>query len=124
MGVSQSWLWSHQEPSLVEEAEEAKEDGFPLPELPCVLTSTELMPKRATAGSVGFDVYASEDYTISPLSLPTPVRTGVRLDMSAPDVRMRAGPDAIVYGQLQGRSGLAAKGVRVHPGVIDADFRG
>lgn len=124
MGVSQSWLWSHQEPSLVEEAEEAKEDGFPLPELPCVLTSTELMPKRATAGSVGFDVYASEDHTISPLSLPTPVRTGVRLDMSAPDVRMRAGPDAIVYGQLQGRSGLAAKGVRVHPGVIDADFTG
>ena len=78
--------------------------------------SRALWPTCASAiWIVGFDVYASEDHTISPLSLPTPVRTGVRLDMSAPDVRMRAGPDAIVYGQLQGRSGLAAKGVRVHP---------
>jgi dUTP pyrophosphatase len=74
-----------------------------------------LEPTRATSGSAGYDLYASEEVILAPQSRAL-VNTSVSVSI----------PDGF-EGQVRSRSGLAVKnGVIVlnAPGTIDSDYRG
>lgn len=73
------------------------------------------LPKKATDGSAGYDLCASESFTIAPKErklIPTGVKIGLPCGYEA---------------QIRPRSGLALKkGITVlnTPGTIDSDYRG
>jgi dUTP pyrophosphatase len=72
-----------------------------------------VLPRRATPGSVGYDLYAVESVTIAPFSFQK-IRTGIACAI----------PPGC-YGRIAPRSGFAVKqGVSVLAGVIDPDYRG
>lgn len=76
-------------------------------------SSLARLPERATNGSAGYDLYASEDKVI-PARTRALVDTG--LSMCIP---------SSCYGRIAPRSGLAAKfSIDVGAGVIDSDYRG
>ncbi|XP_002156201.1 uncharacterized protein LOC100210261 [Hydra vulgaris] len=76
------------------------------------LKGSAQMPKRATQGSAGFDIFAMEDvYLLKRATVKVP--TGIRMQI----------PDGY-YGQLLSRSSLAAQNITVEGGVIDSDYRG
>ena len=76
------------------------------------LSEGGIAPTQATYGSVGFDLYATERYSLDS-DMPTTVETGVHLQI----------PEGYM-GTIRGRSGLAFQGVNVHLGTIDSDYRG
>lgn len=73
-----------------------------------------VIPTKGTDGSVGYDLYAVEDYTLE-VNKTVLVKTGLQVELP-PHVEMQVRP----------RSGLAKNGVRVGnaPGTIDPDYRG
>lgn len=77
-----------------------------------LLSSSATLPKRATTGSAGYDLYSAEHIDIDPHS-----RTLVHTEISV------AIPEGL-YGQIVIRSSLAMRGLRVEAGVIDSDYRG
>jgi dUTP pyrophosphatase len=76
-----------------------------------VVTSGLPVPKRATKGSAGLDLYANDDVTLIP-GKRFRIPTGLFLEI----------PPSI-YGRIACRSGLAYKGMDVFGGVIDSDYR-
>lgn len=73
-----------------------------------------ILPKRATPGSAGLDIFSLEDVELYPLS-PAIIRTGLGVKI----------PEGF-EGQIRTRSGLGSKGVVVvnAPGTVDSDYRG
>ena len=70
------------------------------------------VPKRATDGSAGYDLYSAEDKILLPGTRKL-VSTGVTMEI----------PDGY-YGQVLPRSGLALRsGLMTMAGVIDSDYR-
>jgi dUTP pyrophosphatase len=81
--------------------------------VPVTLTPDATLPDYATTGAAAMDLHAAERVQIF-YDTPVLVETGVSIALPY-----------FLYGQIQGRSGLALKkGIRVHPGVIDCDYRG
>lgn len=77
------------------------------------LTPTSVLPKRATLGSAGYDLFSDEETHIPPGGRAT-VKLG--LCMSIPKG---------TYGQIAPRSGLALRhGIHVGAGVVDTDYTG
>jgi len=74
------------------------------------------LPRRATPGSTGFDIFAciDEEKTI------TLVGTQPRLIPTGIAIEVPRGYDV----QIRPRSGLSSKGVGVTLGTIDSDYRG
>ena len=70
------------------------------------------LPRRATSGSVGFDVQSSQ-VTVIPAMSQAIVHTG--LAMAVPTG---------MYLRIAPRSSLSMKGINVGAGVVDTDFRG
>jgi dUTP pyrophosphatase len=80
------------------------------------LTSTAILPTRATAGAACFDLYADEQQWLDDMRTRRTVGTGIAIELPPGHV-----------GLVCSRSGLAAKeGIHVlnAPGVIDEDYRG
>ena len=78
-----------------------------------LLSGDATLPTRATTGSAGLDLYASEETSISSGS-----RRVVKTDLSL------AVPMG-TYARIAPRSGLAFKhGIDVCAGVVDSDYRG
>jgi len=74
------------------------------------------LPKRATPGSTGFDIFAciEGDGAIMLMGTqPKPIPSGIAIEVPR-------GYDV----QIRPRSGLSAKGVGVTFGTIDSDYRG
>ena len=74
------------------------------------------LPRRATPGSTGFDIFAciEGDSEIMLMGTQTkPIPTGIAIEVPR-------GYDV----QIRPRSGLSAKGVGVTFGTIDSDYRG
>lgn len=78
-------------------------------------------------GNVGFDIYAVESTEVPPASV-TKVRTGLiiadydsAVSIAESDNLTRA---LTVYPKIEGRSGLASKGVFPVGGIIDPNYRG
>ncbi len=84
-------------------------------DLPVLISGPGADPAYATAGAAGADLRA---FLPEPLTIPAHaqalVPTGIRLAIPVGYV-----------GDVRGRSGLALRHrLRVHPGTIDADYRG
>jgi dUTP pyrophosphatase len=73
------------------------------------------LPKRATPGSTGFDIFACIDE-----GAVTLVGTQPRLIPTGIAIEVPRGYDI----QIRPRSGLSSKGVGVTLGTIDSDYRG
>lgn len=76
------------------------------------LTETAQLPKMATDGSAGYDLYADAEVTIPEFGRAV-VSTGIAVSIDPGKV-----------GLIWPRSGLAVKGVSTDAGVIDSDYRG
>lgn len=80
-----------------------------------LLSPESRVPRRATSGAAGYDLFATEQRLLAPGEWH-PVATGVALEIPRG-----------YEGQIRPRSGLAAKhGITVLnvPGTIDSDYRG
>lgn len=78
-----------------------------------LLNSSAIVPKRATSGSAGMDLSASENTTI-PANKWKAVGTGISIKV----------PNDC-YARIAPRSGLAFKnGLDVFAGVVDSDYTG
>ena len=84
----------------------------PLSLLVAPLVSTAILPSKAHALDAGFDLAIPEPYRLMPQAT-----TAINLGFA---VQIPAG----WYGQVFGRSSVFQRGLAVHPGVIDADYRG
>ncbi len=79
-----------------------------------LLSDTAILPTVATPGEdIGYDLYASEDLEIAPLSLGV-VKTGIAIEFAQP----KAGA------LIKCRSSMAKINASVEGGVIDAGYRG
>jgi dUTP pyrophosphatase len=77
------------------------------------LSPTTQIPTRATPGSAGYDLHATEETTIPP-SERTLIKTGIA-------IKTPLG----TYGRIAPRSGLAVKNsIDVVAGVVDPDYQG
>lgn len=80
----------------------------------CKLDKEAYIPIRSTPFSAGYDLYALEDATITPINGSTLVKTGVSVQI----------PEGY-YGRVAMRSGLAVnEHLAVSAGVIDRDYAG
>lgn len=85
----------------------------PLAILKCKrLHADAVLPERATAGAAGYDMHTVEEAAV-PARGQITVSTG--LAVAIPQGH---------YGRVAPRSSLAAKGIDVGAGVVDADYRG
>ena len=76
------------------------------------LTPRAVMPRKGFAADAGFDLAIPEDH-----ALPPDVTCQIDLEII---LQIPSG----WYGQIFARSSVFRRGLSVHPGVIDADYRG
>lgn len=76
------------------------------------LSMHALLPHKAHASDAGFDLAIPTDHILTPYEQTT-------IDL---EIALQIPPGW--YGQIFGRSSVFQRGVIVHPGVIDADYRG
>ena len=70
------------------------------------------LPCKAHRSDAGFDIYASEDFSISPgMVVRHPMAVKFQIPHGA-------------WLRIEGKSGLGAKGLLVYSGVIDRGYRG
>lgn len=80
------------------------------------LTNTAQLPSKAHVGDLAYDLYSDENVTLPAFST-TKVSTGIAVSFD----------DILGFKvgcKIEGRSGLAAKGIHPVGGVIDSSFRG
>ena len=76
------------------------------------LTTRARMPRKGYAADAGFDLAIPQEH-----ALPPGVARRIDLEIA---LQIPHG----WYGQIFGRSSVFQRGLSVHPGVIDADYRG
>lgn len=77
-----------------------------------------------TNGNNGWDIYAVEDGTIAPGTVGK-IKTGLKLADNIPVASARTPDVALVpFLKIEGRSGLAAKGLFPVGGIVDQCYRG
>jgi len=74
--------------------------------------SNACIPTKGSCGSVGLDLYSTEEVTIAPREYKL-VSTGLVFTLPVG-----------TYGRIAPRSGLSTKGIDVMAGVIDPDYKG
>ena len=68
--------------------------------------------KPSTPSSIAIDIPALNDFSLYPQAVPSRVPTGL------------FGPlPPQTFGLLLGQSSLTSKGITVHPGIIDSDYK-
>ena len=76
------------------------------------MTPRALMPRKGYGADAGFDLAIPEDHALPPGAT---CRIDLEIVLQIPHGW---------YGQIFGRSSVFQRGLSVHPGVIDADYRG
>ena len=79
--------------------------------------SDAILPKAAKEGDIGFDLYAVEDFYLFPQTTGV-IKTGLTL------AGFSDAPHASWFMKVEGRSGLASKGIFPVGGIIDPSYRG
>ena len=82
-----------------------------------------VVPTTAWVGDVGFDLYALEDVTLEPNETKV-IGTGLALTESPQHLIIGARVVAVPFLKIEGRSGLASKGVFPIGGIVDPTYRG
>ena len=102
----------------------ASKDELPKLSVPVVLDESATLPIRGSDEAAGYDLAASESVEVPPRSRVV-VNTGVKMAIGNDSMKALF-PSSIftVHGHIRGRSGLSKKGIEVHAGTIDADYRG
>jgi dUTP pyrophosphatase len=119
--LSTSFVWQATRAQVSEESERREEEKRSEGLQVGVVHDQGALPVRATSGAAGFDVCSAEDVSIAPWSRAL-VNTGTKLVMpNNIDVK---DSQVVMFATLKGRSGLAKRGIDVHPGTIDCDYRG
>ena len=80
-----------------------------------LLSDTAKLPKIGAAGDVGFDLYASREQRVYRGETLL-----VHTDLQVPDMEV----GGATYCRIEGRSGMALKGVFPVGGIIDQNYRG
>jgi dUTP pyrophosphatase len=88
------------------------ENAVTLEVLLAPLTLRAILPQKAHQTDAGFDLAVPADYILPP-------QTQQQIDL---EIALQIPPGW--YGQIFGRSSVFQRGLLVHPGVIDADYRG
>ena len=70
------------------------------------------IPTSGTEQAAGFDMYSIEDYELQPHET-YPIKTGIAVEVPVGKVL-----------HIWDRSGMGMKGLSIHGGVIDSDYRG
>ena len=132
--MSQSIVWrTHSVEVCAEEAEsgangdvfDSEIDHDPRFCVPFELAEGAKVPARASENAAGFDIFASEGVTLPARCGWTPVGTGFKMAMNAPEnVLFAMSTHFTLFAKVQSRSGMAKRGVTAFPGVIDGDYRG
>lgn len=91
--------------------------------LKCKLDEGASPPYYASTGAAALDLIAKDDATLPSLFV-SPDEPPAKDILVKVDTGCAFELPFLLYGQIQGRSGLAKKGIFVHPGIIDSDFRG
>lgn len=92
-----------------------QDENFKCKQLKFRMDDNSILPKYASYGSSGLDLYSVEDITLDPGQIKL-VHTGMHFEYIPPDVDV----------QIRSRSGLALKhGIYVlnSPGTIDSDYK-
>jgi dUTP pyrophosphatase len=84
----------------------------PLRLLVAPLSAQAFLPQKAHASDAGFDLAIPAERILAPYE-----HTAIDLEIA---VQIPPG----WYGQIFGRSSVFQRGIMVHPGVIDTDYRG
>lgn len=87
-------------------------NGLWIQEVFFTLSPGAVMPRRGSAGSSGYDLYAPDDVVIRAWQIVV-VHSGVSLQL----------PERWEC-QVRGRSSMGRRGLWVHPGTVDSDYRG
>lgn len=83
------------------------------------MTPTATLPSASRPGDIGFDLYCDEDFTMGPGQTRL-VSTGIKLaDMPTMDKDRNR-----IFLKIEGRSGLALRGIFPSGGIIDPTYRG
>ena len=77
-----------------------------------LINDNAIIPRRASKGSAGLDLYSNIDVDIDTNSIKK-INTGIRVSL----------PEN-THGSIRDKSSLAAKGVLTLGGVIDSDYTG
>lgn len=76
------------------------------------LTETAKLPEKKLDSDVGFDLFADEEVVI-PAGMTKRIKSGIAVEI----------PEGI-WIQVEGRSGLASKGIQPLGGIVDNGYRG
>jgi dUTP pyrophosphatase len=87
------------------------------------LHESAVPPAPATEGDVGFDLYGLADVEL-PVGKITVISTGIALAQSPEPLLIDGRVVAIPYPKIEGRSGLASKGIFPVGGIVDPTYRG
>ena len=89
--------------------------------VPVVIEAESTLPTRTTEGTAGYTLCASESATFQPGDRLV-INTGVKLNIGNETIYSKFSPrHFVVHGQIRGLSTLAARGIDVFQGTIDAD---
>jgi len=114
MGAYTSKIVWGENGARVERISPSEPDDSPFSDLRIRISLAEgaTAPEFKSAAAAGMDLCSNEDVALDP-GVPTKINTGVAMELPW-----------MFYGQVAGRSSVAAKGIATFPGVIDSDYRG
>ncbi len=81
------------------------------------------LPTKAHGSDVGYDLYALNDFIIEPGKV-TRVPTGIAYGGFDPLTQPTASSGMSIFPKIEGRSGLASKGIFPVGGIVDPGYRG
>jgi dUTP pyrophosphatase len=75
-------------------------------------------------GNVGFDVFSVNDFDVLPPGQVTKVPLGIKLAENPEQLIVDQKVVAVPFLKIEGRSGLASKGIFPVGGIVDPNYRG
>lgn len=84
------------------------------------LSETAKLPKPPEYGNVGWDIFSDQDISLTP---GTTKKISTNIQLASFEQRGFSG-NQLVYMKIEGRSGMASKGVFPVGGIIDPNYRG
>lgn len=88
-----------------------------------LLSEKAKLPTKAHETDVGYDLYALEDCNLAEGTV-TKVRTGIAYGGFDPLSEASTTSAMAIFPKIEGRSGLAAKGIHPVGGIVDPGYRG